>query len=490
MATKIIANSGTSAWKLQLRVTYSENGSGITITKVEGSRSETSGSETYDNDCNVLLNGAKLSTGAHFPIKSAWKVWWTGTKKLSTYTATFTFSNCSNNNIKNSKFVLSITATKHRIAYTKGTGVESFSGPTSVNHGATVTTKAVAADGYYLSHYTKTVGGSTSTATDCKGLKSHTRTFAAVTAATTFGCYASPYECTIVFHKNTGATTTYSETYTAGVSGQKFGKDISSTGGQFGDWDYTGYELLGWSKDATSTTAEYAVHEAVSNAFIEKYNEGLHLYAVWKLKTYKLIYDANGGSGAPAAQNRTIESTIIISSTKPTRDNYAFMGWSGSKTATSASYQGGEHFSSKTAADITLYAVWEKKLHIAFHRNHSASDTTIYNEYYRKSGKDNYFGKDTDGNGQFGAWDYSGYKLLGWSTNRNATSATYGINHFITDAEFESWWSDITLYAVWRPDYIYIKRGGAWKPGEVYIKVNGAWKQGRPYIKKSSTWMQ
>ena len=109
---------------------------------------------------------------------------------------------------------------------------------------------------------------------------------------------------------------------------------------------------------------------------------------------------------------------------------------------------------------------------------------------YRKSGKDNYFGKDTDGNGQFGAWDYSGYKLLGWSTNRNATSATYGINHFITDREFESWWPDITLYAVWQPDYIYIKRGGVWKPGEVYIKVNGAWKQGRPYIKKSSTWMQ
>ena len=487
MATKIIANSGTSVWKMQIRVTYTENGKGITITKVEGSRTETSGDESYDNDCNVLLNGTKLSTGAYFPIKSAWKTWWTGSKALSTYTATFTFSNCNTTSIKNCKFVLSVTATKHNITYTKGTGVESFTGPTTVNHNATVTTK----DGYYLDHYTRTAGGTTSSASDCKGLKSHTRTFAAVTTATTFGCYASPYKCTVIFHRNTGGTTTYSETYTAGISGQKFGKDVSATTGQFGVWDYTGYELLGWAKDALATTAEYAIYAPVSNTFIEKYHEGLNLYAVWKLKTYKLIYNANGGTGAPTSQNRTIESSVTISSTKPTRDNYIFIGWSGSKTATSASYQEGDRFSSKTAADVTLYAVWEKKLHITFYRNQTSLDTRVYNEYYQKSeSTDNYFGKDASGNGQFGAWDYAGYKLLGWSLNQNATSATYEINYRISDTDFESWWPHITLYAVWQPNYIYIKDNNIWKTGEVYIKVEGNWEKGRPYIKKNSTWIQ
>lgn len=293
MATVILSNSGTTTYPMKMRVTYTENGSGITITKVEGCRTDST--RTYDNDCTVLVNGATLNKGADFPANSAWKSWWTGSKVLSTYTATFTFTS-NTASIKNSKFVLKVTATTYKITYTKGTGVESFTGPATVNHGSTVTTKATASTGYYLDHYTKTVGTTTSTATDCRGEKTHTRVFAAVTANTTFGCYAAPYTCKITFHKNhTGTTATYSETYTAGQSGNQFGMNITTSGGDFGIWSRTGYTLKGWSASATATTATYGVYAAVTNAFIENHSDGLDLYAVWEIKKYTIKYNIHTG---------------------------------------------------------------------------------------------------------------------------------------------------------------------------------------------------
>ena len=47
----------------------------------------------------------------------------------------------------------------------------------------------------------------------------------------------------------------------------------------------------------------------------------------------KIQYDANGGSGAPAAHYKYIGTTANISSQKPTRTGYTVEGWSTTKTA-------------------------------------------------------------------------------------------------------------------------------------------------------------
>lgn len=75
--------------------------------------------------------------------------------------------------------------------------------------------------------------------------------------------------------------------------------------------------------------------------------------------TYTVSYDANGGSGAPAAQTKTQDVALTLSGTRPTRDGYTFLGWATSKTASSAQYQPGGTYTANAAA--TLYAVWEKK---------------------------------------------------------------------------------------------------------------------------------
>ena len=71
-----------------------------------------------------------------------------------------------------------------------------------------------------------------------------------------------------------------------------------------------------------------------------------------------MSYDANGGTGAPAAQTKTHGTALTLSSTKPTRTGYTFLGWAASKTATSAQYQPGGSYTANAA--VTLYAVWKE----------------------------------------------------------------------------------------------------------------------------------
>ena len=75
------------------------------------------------------------------------------------------------------------------------------------------------------------------------------------------------------------------------------------------------------------------------------------------LASYAVTYNANGGSGAPAAQTKWYGETLTLSSTRPTRANYNFLGWSTSSTATSATYQPSASYT--TNAALTLYAVWQ-----------------------------------------------------------------------------------------------------------------------------------
>ena len=82
------------------------------------------------------------------------------------------------------------------------------------------------------------------------------------------------------------------------------------------------------------------------------------------LPTFTLNYDANGGTGAPTSQTHEATSqyeksyTFTISSLKPTRENYTFLGWSTNRNATTAEYQpNGKIIVTSTT---TLYAVWKE----------------------------------------------------------------------------------------------------------------------------------
>lgn len=113
----------------------------------------------------------------------------------------------------------------------------------------------------------------------------------------------------------------------------------------------TGYTFKGWSTSSDATSATYSAGSSYTA------NAEATLYAVWAIKTYTVSYDANGGYGAPDSQVKTHGVDLALSSTKPTRTDYTFEGWSTSSTATSATYSAGEYYTANAAAK--LYAVWK-----------------------------------------------------------------------------------------------------------------------------------
>lgn len=111
-----------------------------------------------------------------------------------------------------------------------------------------------------------------------------------------------------------------------------------------------GYIFQGWAKSA-SGAVEYQPGS--------KYglDANTTLYAIWKAETYAVSFNANGGSGAPGNQTKTYGQTLTLSSTKPTRTNYNFLGWATSSGSSTAEYQAGGSYTNNAA--VTLYAVWQ-----------------------------------------------------------------------------------------------------------------------------------
>ena len=111
-----------------------------------------------------------------------------------------------------------------------------------------------------------------------------------------------------------------------------------------------GYTFLGWSTSSTATSATYASGGSYTA------NAAAVLYAVWRINTWTVAYNANGGTGAPASQTKTYNQTLTLSSTRPARSGYTFLGWAIKSDGTGAAYAPGGSYTDNAAA--TLYAVW------------------------------------------------------------------------------------------------------------------------------------
>lgn len=112
----------------------------------------------------------------------------------------------------------------------------------------------------------------------------------------------------------------------------------------------TGYIFQGWAKSPNGRV-EYNPGSAYG------LDANTTLYAIWSPETYTISFNANGGSGAPGNQTKTYGQTLTLSSTRPTRTNYNFIGWGTSSGSTSAAYQPGGSYTSN--GNATLYAVWQ-----------------------------------------------------------------------------------------------------------------------------------
>ncbi len=154
----------------------------------------------------------------------------------------------------------------------------------------------------------------------------------------------------VIFYRNasTSDSTTATQTFTYGVSGQAF----SDKG-----WTNTGHTMAGWARSKTATTKDYNVLSGVNDTWINDNAPSIDLYAVWNKNTYTISYDANGGTEAPAAQTKYYGTDIELSETIPKKDCSQFLGWNTKKDGTGTTYKSKGIY--KANKDITLYAKWQ-----------------------------------------------------------------------------------------------------------------------------------
>ena len=188
----------------------------------------------------------------------------------------------------------------------------------------------------------------------------------------------------------------------------------------------SGYKFLGWATSNNASTAQYSAGAKYTA------NKSVTLYAVWQPNQYTITFNANGGSGAPAAQKKTHGTNLTLSSTKPTKTGYDFLGWATSSNATSAQYAAGATFTAN--ANTTLYAVWKIKTYkISFNANGGSEAPVVQTKTYGVNLTLTSLKPVR-----------TGYTFQGWATSSNATSAQYSAGAtFTKDA-------DTTLYAVWK----------------------------------------
>lgn len=192
-------------------------------------------------------------------------------------------------------------------------------------------------------------------------------------------------------------------------------------------------------------------------------------FTIPKRNQYSVSYNANGGSGAPSKQTYYYGYDIKLSSKKPTRTGYTFLGWSTSKTATSASYQPGETWSGTNAGNYTLYAVW-KRITVTVSYDAGTNGGTVeggitFSKTY------NYGDILATEQEELPVASRKNHKFVGWNTKSDGSGLMVAPNTTV----YES----ITLYAIFELQAnCYVRVNGTYKTGMMYKKVNGTYKTG------------
>ena len=210
--------------------------------------------------------------------------------------------------------------------------------------------------------------------------------------------------------------------------------------GEYEYYDHTNYVSSGYQLNCSVGNYKAELQAYNSDLWESDNSDWVHTtsdptFFTVVMPTYSISYNANGGTGAPEAQDKTHDVTLKLSTVKPTRasasagnymvtldanggsvsstkltaartTSYTFKNWNTAANGSGTAYNPGANYTAN--ADVTLYAQWN-------------SSTTTAAVTLPTPTRD-------------------GYSFKGWATSAAATSGTTGS---YTPS------GDVTLYAIW-----------------------------------------
>lgn len=136
-----------------------------------------------------------------------------------------------------------------------------------------------------------------------------------------------------------------------------------------------GYILEGWYSDENLTT------KVASNGGTYTINSTTTLHAKWTPITYKIQYNANGGTGTMTTSNHTYDIETTLTKNTYIKEEYLFYGWSTSETGQKIYNDQAKviNLTSTNNETINLYAVWGPDIEIASNGKYIIEDNYIKN---------------------------------------------------------------------------------------------------------------
>lgn len=200
-----------------------------------------------------------------------------------------------------------------------------------------------------------------------------------------------------------------------------------------------GYELVGMTKNAGTNQTVFGLD---NTSMVSGMSQGGDFYLVAK-KVYTLNYDANGENvtGMPETQtavSSTGSAALTISSVKPQREGYTFLGWADKKDAANPNVFVGKDVTLTSAAPVKiLYAVWGTS-HKVIYKSYDGAEE-LYTDTKAGTG-------DCSFNAYTKAPEREGYVFIGWSKTANSEVIDYNTTKGPVLGKDVT---ELTLYAVY-----------------------------------------
>ena len=223
------------------------------------------------------------------------------------------------------------------------------------------------------------------------------------------------------------------------------------------------WTFVGWTTEKTAAASTKFINGGASVTITATTADNTYVdYFCLSKQLHTLNYNANGGTGAPGSSTAygyynsygvQNNGSHTVSSTVPTRTGYTFVSWNTQSNGSGTEYSAGETYTNSAAND-TLYAIWQANTYIVrFHSNYDADTTKDQTITFDKETAltANSF---TRSGYTFGYWaaasDGSGNQYADKQSVKNLTSVKNGV---------------VDLYAVW------IKSEEAKDDSETYVDI-------------------